>query len=302
MHPTSIRVLNLFGPYTKFFNDLVDARLAIKGGDLHRAGKLLDGRLKPFLVGEKSELNALADALKIVINIVYGLTAARFPNKFKDDRNKDNIVAKRGALFMVDLKEFIEGLGLKVVHVKTDSVKVPGMDPDQWELIREFAAGYGYDLEHEDTYERFCLVNDAVYIAWSRKYSEWQATGAQFQNKVVFKTLFSHEEFVPQDYVEVKQVQKGAMYLVREETDEKQFVGRFGAFVPVHGGRLLMRIDGDKQHSVANTKGYLWELDEIAMNPDQPLDVDYTYFQKLVDDARAQVEKYGSFAEFTRPI
>jgi hypothetical protein len=35
---------------------------------------------------------------------VYGLTSAHFPNMFKDNRNVDNIVAKRGALFMIDLK------------------------------------------------------------------------------------------------------------------------------------------------------------------------------------------------------
>ena len=43
-----------------------------------------------------------ANALKI--NSVYGLTSASFNNAFRDPRNKDNIVAKRGALFMINLK------------------------------------------------------------------------------------------------------------------------------------------------------------------------------------------------------
>jgi len=30
------------------------------------------------------------------INSVYGLTSAKFDNKFRDPRNADNIVAKRG--------------------------------------------------------------------------------------------------------------------------------------------------------------------------------------------------------------
>jgi hypothetical protein len=85
-------------------------------------------------------------------------------------------------------------------------------------------------------------------------------------------------------------------------TGVKSFVGRFGAFVPVIGGRVLLRIDGDKEHAVANTKGWLWELDELVISEDSAYDVDSTYFQKLVDDARAQIEKYGSYAEFTRPI
>ena len=49
--------------------------------------------------------------LKIVINIVYGLTSAKFPNPFRDNRNKDNIVAKRGALYMIDLKNDLQDKG-----------------------------------------------------------------------------------------------------------------------------------------------------------------------------------------------
>ena len=53
---------------------------------------------------------------------------------------------------------------------------------------------YGYNFEHEATYERMCLVNDAVYIA---RYlnkdgtpGKWTATGTQFAVPYVFKTLF----------------------------------------------------------------------------------------------------------------
>lgn len=299
MHPTSIVEMNCFGSFTGNFKNLLDIRLAIKRGDYDTAINL-DKRLVPYL-GDKSTASALSDALKIVINSVYGLTAASFPNKFRDERNKDNIVAKRGALFMVDLKEMVEAEGFKVIHVKTDSVKIPNATPEIIEKVVKFGEKFGYHFEHEDTYERFCLVNDAVYVAFSHKDQKWEAVGAQYLHPIVFKTLFSKEEFEPRDYVEVKQVAKGAMYLVSEESGHKQFVGRFGAFVPVLGGRLLLRIDGDKEHAVNNTKGFLWELDEIAMNPDHSMEVDASYFQKLVDAGREQIEKHGSYAEFTRP-
>lgn len=303
MHPTSIVELNLFGDYTQNFKDLLDIRLAIKKGDYDSAVKI-DPRIEKHLMDPHEGYNpkkakALSDALKIVINSVYGLTAASFPNKFRDDRNKDNIVAKRGALFMMDLKEFVERNGFEVVHIKTDSVKIPNATPEIIKMVEEFGEQYGYSFEHEATYERFCLVNDAVYVA--RANGEWSATGAQFQHPVVFKTLFSHEELVPGDYVEVKQVSKGAMYLVSEVSEVRQFVGRFGAFVPVLGGRQLLRIDGDKVHAVANTKGWLWELDEIAMREDLAMEVDYSYFQHLIDEAKANLEKFGAYAEFTRP-
>ena len=63
---------------------------------------------------------------KIVINSVYGLTAANFENPFRRPRNKDNIVAKRGALFMTLLKSEVEKRGFCVAHIKTDSIKNSG--------------------------------------------------------------------------------------------------------------------------------------------------------------------------------
>jgi hypothetical protein len=99
--------LNLFGPYTKNFSDLKQARVYIKRGELDKARQMLDGRLAPYLQDE-STAEQLAYALKIVINTVYGLTSAKFDNPFHDIRNIDNIVAKRGALFMIDLKLAIQ--------------------------------------------------------------------------------------------------------------------------------------------------------------------------------------------------
>lgn len=283
MHPTSIIELNLFGKYTDNFKRLMDQRLEAKA------------KIKTASTPEeKAEYVALSDALKIVINSVYGLTAATFPNKFKDERNIDNIVAKRGALFMVDLKEFVEKAGFKVVHIKTDSIKIPDATPEIIAAVSEFGAKYGYSFEHEATYEKFCLVNDAVYVA--RVDGEWSATGAQFKHPVVFKSLFSKEPIEPKDYVEVKQVAKGHMYLVNADETVKTFVGKFGAFVPVLDGRQLIKIDGEKIGAVTGSKGHLWELSEIALKTGKA--VDMAYFQALVDEAMRTVEKFGSYQEF----
>lgn len=313
MHPTSIIQMNTFGQYTPKFKELLDARLLIKKADaaakednaeaaqeaLNAAGEMFAGKLAPY-VGEVSEAKQLSDALKIVVNSVYGLTAASFPNKFRDERNKDNIVAKRGALFMVDLMKFLEQEGYEWIHIKTDSVKVvvpKDHDPRILiDIVQRFGKQYGYEFELEAIYDRFCLVNGSTYVC--RKDGKWSATGAQFAHPVVFKTLFSKEEFVAGDYVETKQVAKGAMYLVSEDTQVKQFVGRFGAFVPVLGGRTLLRIDGDKEAAVTGTKGHLWEIDEIALG--EALDVDMLYFQELVEAAIQQINKHGDYAAFTR--
>ena len=111
---------------------------------------MLGGKLAPYL-SDPGTANDLAYALKIVINIVYGLTSAKFDNAFRDTRNIDNIVAKRGALFMIDLKHFIQEKGYKVVHIKTDSVKIPDATPEIIQAVTEFGKKYGYDFEHEAT-------------------------------------------------------------------------------------------------------------------------------------------------------
>lgn len=299
MHPTSIIAMNLFGEHTQKFKDLMDIRLCLKKKDFAGAVKINPG-IESFLKvnGEWDAAGAkmLSDALKLVINSVYGLTAASFPNRFKDDRNIDNIVAKRGALFMVDLKEFVEKAGFKVIHIKTDSIKIPDATPEFIQKVSEFGAKYGYTFEHEATYERFVLLNDAVYVC--REDGKWSATGKQYQHPVVFKTLFTKEEILPKDYVEVKQVSKGHMYLINVDETVKHFVGKFGAFVPVLDGRQLVRIDGEKTGAVTGTKGFLWELDHIAFAA--KLDIDTRYFQELVDDGIANINKHGSYEDFIK--
>lgn len=221
MHPSSIIAENLFGPYTKNFEDILQARIAIKHKDFDKAKSMLDGKLSKYL-DDPGNAKALSQALKIAINSVYGLTAAKFENPFRDIRNVDNIVAKRGALFMIDLKQAVEEMGGKVVHIKTDSIKVLNPTNDIYEFIIEMGLEYGYTFEVEHVFERFCLVNDAVYIAKlasddPEMPGQWTATGTQFQVPYVFKTLFSHEKIEFADLCESKSVTSGALYLDMNE-------------------------------------------------------------------------------------
>ena len=107
----------------------------------------------------------MAQALKIAINSVYGLTSASFDNPFRNPKNVNNIVALRGALFMRTLQDEVQKRGFKVAHIKTDSIKIPDATPEIIAYCMDFAKKYGYTFEHEATYERMCLVNNAVYIA-----------------------------------------------------------------------------------------------------------------------------------------
>jgi energy-coupling factor transporter ATP-binding protein EcfA2 len=305
MHPTSIVCLNLFGPYTDKYKEIIDARLAIKHKDFDKAKGMLGGVLEPYLTSvEKAD--DLAYALKIIINIVYGLTSARFANKFKDNRNIDNIVAKRGALFMIDLKHKVWDEGYSVAHIKTDSIKIPNPTKKIINVVQKFGKQYGYTFEHEATYDRFCLVNDAVYVARYADSGKWTATGAEFQHPFIFKTLFSKEEITFEDMCETKAVTT-AMYLdMNEELGDEHdyvYVGKAGLFVPIlpgRGGGLLFREKDGKYYAVSGTKGYRWLQAITVKDLGKEDDIDYSYYRGLVDSAVAHIEEFVSFDEFTK--
>lgn len=225
MHPASIIAEELFGKeFTKRFQEIRDARVAIKHKDFESAKKMLNGALAKYLDNKETAAD-LAQALKIAINSVYGLTAAAFENPFRDNRNKDNIVAKRGALFMINLKHEVLKRGFIVAHIKTDSIKIPNATPEIIQFVMDYGKQYGYTFEHEDTYDRMCLVNDAVYIARyksahvDKKTGEeiwWTATGTQFAVPYVHKKLFSRKPITFDDMCETKSV-TSALYLDMNE-------------------------------------------------------------------------------------
>lgn len=239
MHPHSTIAECLFGPkFTTAFRDIVEGRVSIKHEAWDIVNTMLEGKLTPYIQKVKNgEMTSgqLADALKTAINSVYGLTAANFDNPFRDVRNVDNIVAKRGALFMVNLKHEVQSLGYTVAHIKTDSIKVPDADEMIIKFIMDYGERYGYTFEHEATYDRMCLVNDAVYIAKykdadeckkmygyvpgknAKHSNEWTATGAQFAVPYVFKKLFSREDISFDDMCETFAVSKGDLYLDMNE-------------------------------------------------------------------------------------
>lgn len=239
MHPHSVIAECLFGSeFTKRFKEIVDGRVSIKHKAWDEVNDILGGKLVPYIKKvQNGELTAkeLANALKTAINSVYGLTSAAFENAFRDPRNRDNIVAKRGALFMVNLKNEVQKRGFTVAHIKTDSIKIPDATPEIIQFVMDYGKQYGYTFEHEATYDKMCLVNDAVYIAkydtpndCMNKYGyvpgdikdhpgQWTATGKQFAVPYVFKTLFSHEPIVFDDLCETFSV-SGALYLDMNET------------------------------------------------------------------------------------
>ena len=322
MHPHSAIALKIFGKIiTERFENLVEARVAIKHikeiGDeaykeaLKRMDAIKDGSSKVIeeilkgLSGDtlKKKCKAIANALKTAINSVYGLTSAKFDNKLRDPRNVDNIVAKYGALFMITLKHELQKMGYTVVHIKTDSIKVANYDEKVKKFIMDFGKKYGFTFEHEATYSKMCIVDDAQYIAYeveadSEKLEEpfWTVTGAKFAPSYLFKSLFSHEPIKFDDFPETKSVSDASIYICNE--DSERFVGRIGSFVSVKEGfgGELKRVKGDTKSAVTGTKGYLWnEADIIREHPER---INMDYYRKQCDDAVATINKYYPFDEF----
>lgn len=332
MHPHSIKAENGFGKDTQNFIDLIDIRLAIKNKDFEAAGKFFDGKLKPYLTNHE-QAKQLSQALKIAINSVYGLTSAKFQNPFKDPRNIDNWVAKRGALFMIDLQKNVQERGGKVIHVKTDSIKVVNPTEEITNYIYEQGEKFGYTFVVEDEYDRICLVNQSVYVARHLD-GTWTATGAEFQHPYVFKKLFSGEEIEFRDLCETKTVtsalyldmnenlpnveelEKARAKLVKEGSmpeavarlDEQIakghnyiFIGKAGLFCPVRqgcGGGKLMREKDGKYYAATGTSDYRWLEAETVQAMNRQDQIDLGYFDGLVDSAIKHIEEYGDFDKF----
>lgn len=329
LHPHSAVAMNYFGEYTKHFNDLMDVRIYVKHGEYDKAKTLFGGKLAKYL-DDPGQAKALAQALKIAINSVYGLTSATFDNPFRNPKNVNNIVALRGALFMRTLQDEVQQRGFTVAHIKTDSIKIPEATPEIIDFCMKFAKKYGYTFEHEATYEKMCLVNNAVYIAKymdadaakaqygyipeknEKKGGKWTATGTQFQIPYVFKTLFSKEPIEFSDLCETKSVSKGAIYLDKNENLPEGehnyiFVGRVGQFCPIvpgADGALLLResgVDdaGERTYAaVTGSKGFRWLESEMVYSLHMEESIDRSYFNQEVDDAVKEISKYGDFEWF----
>ena len=311
MHPHSAYAERAFGPeYSESFYDLVRIRLAIKRKDYDFVKTYKNGKLAKYLEDD-SAAEQLSYALKIAINAVYGQTSAHYDNPFLDIRNKDNFIAKRGALFMTVLKSEVQKRGFTVCHIKTDSIKIPNATPEIKKFVEDFAHEYGYNFSVEDKFTKFLLADKATYIGYSELKNKWVTKAITFQQPYVFKTLFSQEPLIFTDMCETKELHAGdAMYLdMNENLPEGEhnyvFVGKVGLFCPIEkgkgGGELVKKVKGKdgsfKYDSVTGCKGYRWLESETVL--DLKKEIDISYYRRFVDEAIDTVATYCDFTAFT---
>lgn len=309
MHPSSMIALNYYGPYDPIFREMVWIQDILKVApedmteeDRDRINNAFGGVLKPFLEDPTISHKDLRVAFKTANNSTYGLTSASFDNAFKDPRNVDNIVAKRGALFMIDLLTAVQEKGWTVVHIKTDSIKIANATDEKIKFVQDFAEGYGYHGKIEAIYDRMALVNNAVLIAHYKDGDElaWHAIGKQFAEPYVYKTLFTGEDLELSDYWQTKQT-KNPMYLVERDAngavDEAtiQHIGKAGSFYASYSGRELVRKNDKtgKYDAVVGTKGWKFTPSEEFVTEK---DIDMAYYDKLQSDAIQSIELVGDIS------
>jgi hypothetical protein len=125
-------------------------------------------------------------------------------------------VAKRGALFMIDLKHFVHDRATtsSTSRPTRSRSRTPPRRSSSWSPSSASSTATTSSTRQRTT--QFCLVNDAVYIARQGrrgKDAKWTAVGAQFQHPVRVQDAVHHEDIKFDDYCETKQVTKGAMYM-----------------------------------------------------------------------------------------
>ena len=259
MHPNSLVNMNYFGPYTQRYADLLKVRVLLKHNKSDEVKQMFDGVLAPFLDNPEF-LKPLVTALKIVINSVYGMTSAKFDNKFKHP----------------------------VCHIKTDSVKIPNADEKIIKFVEDFGAQekYKYRFEHEHTYKRMALINNAVYIAQLED-DKWSPTGAEYANTYLLKRVWTKEELVDKDFFITKQ-SKGHIYLGDE------FVGKVGSiYASKTGAECIWTEDNENFKSITGTKGYLFkQTDKFDIE-----DVDFSFYDKIAVDGLKKIMKVGDIKD-----
>ena len=85
------------------------------------------------------------------------------------------------------------------------------------------------------------------------------------------------------------------------------FVGRVGNFCPIRkgdGGGVLVREKDGRYHSVGGTLNpskipYRWLEAETVQATSKQASIDYSYFDRLANEAVDSIEEYGDFTAFT---
>ena len=93
----------------------------------------------------------------------------------------------------------------------------------------------------------------------------------------------------------------GELCEAEKNSHNMKFVGRVGQFSPIkpgRGGGVLYRVNNNKNYAAPGSTGYRWLESEMVRELNKQDDIDYSFYDNLVDSAVETIAKYGDFEWF----
>jgi hypothetical protein len=289
----------------------------------------------PSLLGEPTDTpypyinpKGIRGCVKEFCNQGYGIFTATFDTRSRNPHNNGNPVANYSACTVVKAVDAVMAHGGHVVHVKTDSLKIPAVTREVLDAAMASAVEVGQSFDIEDIYQKFLLLNKSEYAAFAQSDKSWHFRGKKFLRPYIRKMLFMHDPMSFDDYAETIASQ-GTLYLVNpNDPEDRQHIGKVGKFLPMasveEGGRTLVteRVNtkGQKELVVADvgngdecpdgeplftqsapggTKGYLW-MDKdayILMYGEDLSHVNHAYYENMQQAVIDEINEIVPFAE-----
>ena len=163
MYVTTFINTGYFGDFTDKIRKLRDVRLALKRKNLNDVFKTYK-EFGEFIVNEKIDFKLASDMLKLCLNSLYGLSSANFDNFMRLDNNETNLIANLGNIMMNELYNECIANGYKVVHIKTDGIKIANCTDEMIQFCVNFAKMWGYNFSIDEKYSKFIIIDKSNYI------------------------------------------------------------------------------------------------------------------------------------------
>lgn len=281
MYVTTFINTHYFGDFTERIKQLRDVRLALKRKDLPEVNRLYK-EFGEFITNEHIDFKLASDMLKLCLNSLYGLSSASFDNFMKLRENETNLIANLGNIMMNELYQNCISKGWKVVHIKTDGIKIADCTDEMIAYCIDFAKKWGYNFSIDEKYKEFLIIDKANYIGITED-GRISSRGELFNNN--WLEAYVNNAFDRETASIILQVKKG---VIVNHTKNNTKVGKCIKVYPCVNGDEYYKIMPEKEifECVADTKkpGRNKDRDVFKFNvytEFNQTDFDKSYFDSL---------------------
>ena len=250
MYVTTFVNIRYFGDFTERIKQLRDVRLALKRKDLPEVHRLYK-EFGEFITNEHIDFKLASDMLKLCLNSLYGLSSASFDNFMKLPENETNLIANLGNIMMNELYRICtEEKNWKVVHIKTDGIKIANCTDEMIKFCIDFARSWGYNFSIDEKYKEFLIIDKSNYIGLTED-EKISSRGELFNNN--WLKAYVNNAFDRETASIILQVKKG---VIINHTRNNTKVGKCIKVYPCINGDEYYKIMPEKDvfECVADTK------------------------------------------------